>query len=43
MREGDWGILEEIQFCQWTIAAAVGHPVLWAMLDCIIEQMKWMA
>lgn len=41
--KGDWGILDEIQFCQWTIAAAAGHPVLWAMLDYITEQMNAMA
>lgn len=38
-----WGIREEIQFCQWTVAAAAGHPVSCEMLDYIIEQTNGMA
>lgn len=34
------GTTYEVQFCQWTLAATAGHPVLWRMVDRILEHVK---
>jgi alpha 1,6-mannosyltransferase len=36
-REGKemWKIQDEVQFCQWTLASAPGHPLMWTMVDGI--------
>lgn len=28
-----------VQFCQWTMAGAAGHPALWAMVDRVLDRM----
>jgi alpha 1,6-mannosyltransferase len=30
----------EVQFCQWTLAAASGHPALWMMIERILDLVK---
>ncbi len=30
----------EVQFCQWTLASAPGHPVLWKMLERIATRVR---
>ncbi len=34
------GTTYEVQFCQWTLAAAPDHPVLWTMIDRILGQVQ---
>jgi alpha 1,6-mannosyltransferase len=31
-----WGVESEVQFCQWTVAAARGHGLMWAMVDGVV-------
>ncbi|KAL2214476.1 hypothetical protein CC79DRAFT_1328379 [Sarocladium strictum] len=44
-RDGpNWGdILHDLQFCQWTIAAAPGHPVFMKMVDRILDSLDEMS
>ncbi|KAF3760806.1 family 32 glycosyltransferase, partial [Cryphonectria parasitica EP155] len=32
------GTSHRVQFCQWTLAGAPGHPALWAMVDRVLER-----
>lgn len=32
------GTTYRVQFCQWTIAGAAGHPVFWKMVDRILDK-----
>lgn len=34
------GTTYEVQFCQWTLASAAGHPTMWTMLDRILRKFK---
>ncbi len=37
------GTVYDVQFCQWTVAAAPNHPVLWNMVDRILGNMSAIA
>jgi alpha 1,6-mannosyltransferase len=34
------GTTYEVQFCQWTLAGAAGHPALWMMVERILEEVS---
>lgn len=34
------GTTYEVQFCQWTLAGAPGHPALWMMVERILEDVR---
>jgi len=34
------GTTYEVQFCQWTLAGAAGHPVFWTMVERILEEVR---
>jgi alpha 1,6-mannosyltransferase len=34
------GTTYEVQFCQWTLAGAAGHPALWNMVERILEEVR---
>ncbi|EGP89102.1 unnamed protein product [Zymoseptoria tritici ST99CH_1A5] len=34
------GTTYETQFCQWTLAGAPGHPVLWRMVDKVLDTIR---
>ncbi|KUJ11299.1 uncharacterized protein LY89DRAFT_594840 [Mollisia scopiformis] len=34
------GTTYEVQFCQWTLAGAAGHPALWGMVERILNEVQ---
>lgn len=34
------GTTYPVQFCQWTLASAAGHPAMWTMVEHILEEVK---
>jgi alpha 1,6-mannosyltransferase len=34
------GTTHQVQFCQWTLAAAPSHPAMWKMVDNILEEVQ---
>lgn len=34
------GTTYPVQFCQWTLASAAGHPAMWTMVERILEEVK---
>lgn len=34
------GTTYEVQFCQWTLAAAKGHPAMWEMVETILQTIQ---
>ena len=34
------GTTYEVQFCQWTLASAPGHPAMWEMVERILERVR---
>ena len=34
------GTTYPVQFCQWTLASAAGHPTMWTMVEHILDEVK---